>query len=201
MSYNNTEHRSQYTVSDNLNKKRHILLCGFMAAGKSSIGRTLANYLDLPFFDLDNVIEQKENLPISLIFNKFGEVYFRKKELESLNNLLDMPASVIALGGGALQDQETVNLIRKNSILVYLDVPISLIIKRLYNNKTRPLLYNDDGSKRDKEQLKTYLNELHKKREILYLQSDYCLKIHPNWNQEYTAEKVAKYIRKNLSQS
>lgn len=178
---------------------RHVLLCGFMAAGKSSIGRCLAGQLNISFIDLDKVIEQKEAMAVSRIFKNKGETYFRKLELECLEDTLAKGQSVIALGGGTLQSQETVNYLKDKGLLVYLDVPLPLIINRLKNNKTRPLLYNEDGSKKDLKKLQAFLYNLHKSREILYVQADYHLKVDPNWNRDFTVNKVAEYIRQNVS--
>ncbi|MEX1014931.1 MAG: shikimate kinase, partial [Candidatus Paceibacterota bacterium] len=83
----------------------HILLCGFMTAGKSSIGRIVAHYLQMPFFDLDKIIERDEENCISKIFSEKGESYFRALELRYLKRLLNERRSLIALGGGALHNE------------------------------------------------------------------------------------------------
>ncbi|MEX2404381.1 MAG: shikimate kinase [Balneolales bacterium] len=173
----------------------HILICGFMASGKSSIGRLVAHDLHKPFFDLDKIIERDEGKSISNIFTEHGESYFRELELRYLNSLLDAESSLIALGGGALHNEEVVNYIKEKNLLVYLDIPLPIIIDRLTGNRTRPMLFHKDGSKREIEELKAYLYDLHKKRESLYVQSQIRIKVDPVWNRNTAAEKVAQYIR------
>lgn len=173
----------------------HILLCGFMTAGKSSIGRIVAHYLQMPFFDLDKIIERDEENCISKIFSEKGESYFRALELRYLKRLLNERRSLIALGGGALHNEELVNQLKAGNLLVYLDVPLPIIFDRLTGNKTRPMLFHEDGSKRDINELKAYLCELHFKREKLYRESQIHVKIDPIWNRNTAALKVAQQIQ------
>lgn len=173
----------------------HILLCGFMAAGKSSIGRVLARRLDKPFFDLDQIIETGEKKTISEIFSGHGEEYFRKLERRYMSELEDLNPSVISLGGGALQNEQIVNNLKAKNVLIYLNAPMTLIIRRLRKSKTRPMLYNEDGSERDINELKTYLYSLHKKREKLYKQAHLCLNISPDWNKTTIVTHVIDYLR------
>lgn len=179
----------------------HILICGFMASGKSSIGRLVADHLSKPFFDLDTVIERVENKPVSQIFEQSGEMYFRALERRLLNDLLNDNSSVIALGGGALQSGEIVNQIKEKNLLVYFDVSMPIIIKRLTGNSTRPMLFHKDGSERDKNELKAYLYDLHKKREKLYLQAQIHFKVDPAWNRTTVAEKAVQHIQEYVLQT
>ncbi|MEX0778437.1 MAG: shikimate kinase [Balneolales bacterium] len=179
----------------------HILICGFMAAGKSSLGRLIAFDLKKPFFDLDRIIERDEGKSIKDIFNEQGEPFFRELEIRYLKNLMEGRSSVIALGGGTLQNENVVNQIKENNYLVYLDVPLPIIIKRLTKNKTRPLLYRKDGTLRNEKELKTYIYELHNKREYLYRQSHLCIKFKSNWNRNTAAGKVAQHIREYVHKS
>ncbi|MEX2641660.1 MAG: shikimate kinase [Balneolales bacterium] len=175
----------------------HILLCGFMAAGKSSIGRMLARNLGKPFHDLDRTIEQEEEKFIVDIFAGGGEEHFRALELRYLDHLLGSGDSVIALGGGTLQNEGVLNTLKKEHILVYLNTPFPLIFKRLIGNKTRPMLFKKDGTKRDIKELKAYLYDLHKKREKLYVQAQICINIEPFWNRFAIVEKIEQRVREH----
>mgnify|MGYP006182596555 CR=1 FL=1 len=86
---------------------RTIALVGLMGAGKSTVGRRLAEKLDRPFYDSDTEIEKAAGLSISDIFALHGEADFRRGEKQVLKRLLDLPPHVLATGGGAFIDAET----------------------------------------------------------------------------------------------
>ncbi len=90
---------------------RPIVLVGMMGVGKTSIGKRLAAYLDMPFVDADDEIERAAGLSIAEIFAKFGESYFRDGERRVIARLIDGPPKVIATGGGAFIDPSTRALI------------------------------------------------------------------------------------------
>ena len=86
----------------------HIILIGFMGSGKTSVGKKLADTLNLSFLDTDEQIEKTSGMKIADIFEKYGEVYFRELETETLKNLLkDEERKVISVGGG-LPDRKSV---------------------------------------------------------------------------------------------
>ncbi|RBW56553.1 shikimate kinase [Tenacibaculum sp. E3R01] len=128
-----------------------IFFLGYMASGKSTIGKIVAKKYDLPFIDLDDYIEKKENKTVSEIFQSKGEIYFRKKENEYLKELVEAEDNfVLSLGGGTPCYGNNMDLITKskNTISFYLRASISTIINRLKSEKEqRPLvanLKNDD---------------------------------------------------------
>jgi shikimate kinase len=118
-----------------------VLLVGFMGAGKTSVGRTLAAGLNWRFYDLDEEIERRAGCTIAQIFSEHGEAEFRRKENESLQELLQVchrPA-VIALGGGALAQPENAGLIDVGST-VFLDAPVDDLWRRCQQHSVeRPL--------------------------------------------------------------
>jgi shikimate kinase len=117
-----------------------IVLTGMMGSGKSTIGKLLSEQLNLDFFDLDNLIEQKEQLTISEIFQTKGEKYFREIEKITLRENFSANNQVISLGGGTFENSNTQEILLKNSFVIYLKTTPQTIFDRIKNNKSRPLL-------------------------------------------------------------
>lgn len=126
-----------------------IVLIGYMASGKSAVGRELSQFLGHPFLDLDDYIELKEGKSISAIFEEDGEIYFRTVEakylLELLSNEDDL---VLSLGGGTPCYGNNIDVILEKSTSYYLKTSIQTIHSRLTNEKSkRPLVasISEDG--------------------------------------------------------
>lgn len=115
-------------------------LCGMMGTGKSAIGRKIADKLKLPFHDLDVLIEAETNMKIPELFESRGEPYFRNLEREILSGFSGNEAGVLALGGGSLQNQNITDLVKNSGILIFIDTPLDILMKRLSNNKNRPMI-------------------------------------------------------------
>lgn len=124
---------------------RHLVLVGLMGAGKSSAGRSLAARLDLPFADADEEIEKAAGRSISDIFAEYGEPEFRRLEREVIARMLTGPQRVIATGGGAVMDQETLSRIKEHSVSVWLRVRLDVLVTRTARRGHRPLLQNGDS--------------------------------------------------------
>ncbi len=118
----------------------HVLLIGFMGAGKSTVGRLLAESLDRPFVDLDDAVEQAAGMPVSMIFEDLGEDRFRMLETEALRALIDAPPSVVACGGGVVVRDENRALLGSLGAVVYLKVSAGESIARISDTSSRPLL-------------------------------------------------------------
>jgi shikimate kinase len=99
---------------------RSIVLVGMMGVGKTSIGKLLSSETILPFYDSDNEVELLLDLSISDIFKKYGENYFREKEGEIFESLINKAQSVIASGGGSFINQKTQEKIKKKCISIWL---------------------------------------------------------------------------------
>src|SRR5210317_499188 len=125
----------------NINNKLNISLCGMMGSGKSAVGKILANKLDYNFIDVDKMIEIKAKKTIKKIFEEDGEEYFRDLEEKITINILNHKETIVSLGGGAIVNEKIRNTINKNSYNIYLNVDINILMKRLKNSKTRPLIY------------------------------------------------------------
>jgi shikimate kinase len=120
-----------------------IVLVGFMGAGKTTIGRLLAAGLGLPFTDSDEVIEQHAGRPVRQIFAEDGEPAFRSLEHQVIAELLDGPAIVLALGGGAAEHPRTRDLLAPLEV-VYLQVGYEQAMLRVGGDAGRPLLARPD---------------------------------------------------------
>lgn len=115
-----------------------------MGAGKSSVGRRLAERLGLPFVDADEEIERAAGLGIADIFERYGEDAFRDGERRVIARLVDRARCVIAAGGGAFMDDDTRALILRRCIAVWLDADVELLVERVGRRDHRPLLRDKD---------------------------------------------------------
>lgn len=134
-----------------------VFLCGMMGAGKSTIGKILADKLDQPFHDLDEIIEKSEKMSIPKIFKTRGENEFRKIERELLIQHSQDAEGITALGGGSLQNQNLVDHVKSSGWLIFLHAEQDILIDRLSGTKNRPLLEKDQISDKIKELLKNRL--------------------------------------------
>ncbi|MFO1120848.1 MAG: shikimate kinase [Hyphomicrobiales bacterium] len=123
---------------------RPIVLVGLMGAGKSSVGRRLAEKLRIPFVDADQEIENAAGKTIPEIFADHGEAYFREGERRVIARLLGQGAQVLATGGGAFMNDETRARIADGSVSVWLKAELPLLMKRVAKRPGRPLLQTGD---------------------------------------------------------
>jgi shikimate kinase len=123
---------------------RSIVLVGLMGAGKTSIGRRLAEKLGLPFVDADSEIESAAGMSIPEIFADHGEAHFRDGERRVIARLLENGRQVLATGGGAFMNAETRANIARQGISVWLKADIDVLMKRVLKRGGRPLLANAD---------------------------------------------------------
>lgn len=121
-----------------------IVLVGLMGAGKSSIGRRLAEKLNFPFVDADHEIEVAADKSIAEIFADHGEAYFREGERRVISRLIENGAQVLATGGGAFINDDTRERIAGHGVSVWLKADLPLLMKRVSKRADRPLLLNDD---------------------------------------------------------
>lgn len=123
-------------------EKRNIFLVGPMGAGKSTIGKHLADELHLEFFDSDQEIEKRTGADIAWIFDLEGEDGFRKREETVINDLTDKQGIVLATGGGSVVSKAIRNRLSARGIVVYLQTTIDKQVARTQRDKRRPLLQN-----------------------------------------------------------
>ncbi len=178
--------------------KDNFFLCGFMGSGKSTIGRKLALLSDYEFFDLDALIVERMRMPITRIFSRFGEERFRQLERDCLFEKLDEHTIVMALGGGTIYDPDIVKRIKTSGYLIFLRLSIQQLVIRLSRNRRRPLLLNEDGNMKSKEELTALITNLYEKRMPQYLQADYIVDIPEGFSADQSAQLVFKTVEKEL---
>jgi shikimate kinase len=121
-----------------------IALVGLMGAGKTSVGRRLAQMLELPFRDADDEIEKAAGRSVAEIFAERGEAEFRKGERRVIARLLDEPPHILSTGGGAFIQPDTRALIKARSISIWLKADIEVLVRRVGRKSNRPLLAGRD---------------------------------------------------------
>lgn len=127
---------------------RWVALTGFMGAGKTSVGRRVANRLGAPFVDADRAIEEEVGLSIPEIFSQKGELWFRRKEERVIREVVSRrPAGVISLGGGALESAKTRDLLSRRAWVVWLSVDVDVAWNRV-KASDRPLARDYDAFSR-----------------------------------------------------
>ena len=125
----------------------NIYLVGFMATGKTAVGKELARKKKWHFLDLDELIELREKMAIADIFTKEGEPYFRRLEKRVLKEVAKEKKFVVACGGGIVIDKENIKTMKENGIIICLSASPEVILKRTQGTSHRPLLNVSDQKK------------------------------------------------------
>jgi shikimate kinase len=147
-----------------MKSNKNLILIGMMGSGKSTVGRVLAQKLNLKFFDIDFLIEKKTNMKISEIFAKKGEDEFRNLEKAITLKFLNKTNCVISLGGGAFINEIIKKKVKKKGITVWLNWNSQTLINRIRKNKKRPIALNLDNN-----ELKDLINS----RSKIYAEANY----------------------------
>ena len=148
----------------NTSLDKPIVLVGLMGAGKSTVGKRLANALGVDFVDSDNEIAEAAGCSISEIFETYGETMFRDLEKRVLMRLFSGGASVIATGGGAFINEEIREQVKALTLSIWLRADLEVLVERVSRRDTRPLLKT--GDKRE------ILQRLMDERYPIYAQAD-----------------------------
>lgn len=143
-----------------MNPSPNLFLIGPMGAGKSSIGRRLAEHFALPCIDLDAAIVERTGASVTTIFELEGEAGFRKRESEMLAELALRRGIVLATGGGAILAPQNRAVLHEHGFVVWLDISIEQQMQRLARDRQRPLLDTPDRRAR--------LEQLAQERDPLY---------------------------------
>ena len=154
-----------FSIMKLLKIHKSIVLIGMMGAGKTHIGRMLAQKLGIEFYDTDKVIEAKAGISVAEIFEQYGEEKFRQCEKNTIKELLENEPCVIATGGGAITNPDTFALIKDHSYSIWLEVPLDLIWQRIKSSSHRPLLQDENPRKK--------LETIYTQREALYKQAQF----------------------------
>lgn len=124
--------------------KKTVVMVGMMGAGKTAVGRALAARLDVPFLDSDAEIEAAANMTIAEIFERDGEAFFRDRESEVIERLLESRCCVLSTGGGAFLNPRNRARISEKGVSVWLNADLNLLWSRVRHKNTRPLLRTAD---------------------------------------------------------
>jgi shikimate kinase len=125
--------------------KSSLALIGFMATGKSAVGRVVAGKLDKEFVEMDDLIERKAGKSVPEIFEQDGEAAFRKLEIEAAREVSGAKNLIIACGGGVVLNEINIDRLKRESVIVCLTASPEVILKRaLSEGETRPLLETPD---------------------------------------------------------
>ncbi|WP_020401952.1 shikimate kinase [Gracilimonas tropica] len=180
------------------NFKQSIFITGFMASGKSTIGRMIAEKIGFNFIDLDAYIVEKEGSSINTLFSERGEAYFREKEWEYLLEITQTQKGVIALGGGALHNQRVVDHLKIHGLLLFIDTSMSKIVDRVASASERPVLWDDQGKIKSNETLYAELKTLYSKREKFYKQAQVRIETASFQTADEVAEAAIQKIARHV---
>ena len=165
---------------------KSIVLVGLMGAGKTCIGKSLADRLCMDFIDADAEIEVAANRTVPEIFAELGEQAFRDGERRVIARLLSEQPRVIATGGGAFMDEETRSRARKTAISIWLKADLDVLLQRVSRRNNRPLLEVDD----QRETLKNLIEQRHP----IYSEADITVRS-GNEPPNTTVQKVYEALR------
>ena len=170
-----------------------IILSGYMGSGKSLISQHLSEKLQIPLVDLDDQISLNENQSISEIFERKGEIHFRKLESRILEDVLNEPSSlIVSLGGGTPCYGNNMELIKSipDSKMVYLKASVEFLTERLFLEKdTRPLI----DHLASKDDLEDFIRKHLFERGYYYNQSDFIVDVE-NKNPAAIATEILKKL-------
>ena len=122
-----------------------VTLIGMMGSGKSKLGRQIANILKFNFYDVDHMVEKEFNMTIRELFQKYGEIFFRKIEKKTICNLIlkinkNKERVIISLGGGGFDNEDTRKLLLSNTNVIWLNTPVDILVKRVGDGSKRPMI-------------------------------------------------------------
>lgn len=183
MSSQSSSSASNAATADLPYRGKAIVLVGLMGAGKTTVGRRLAQRLDLPFVDADSEVEAAAGLTIPEIFETHGEPAFRDGERKVIARLLSNGPQVLATGGGAYMDTETRAKVAAQGISVWLKADLDVLMKRVGKRPTRPLLKTDNP--------RAVMEKLMAERNPIYAEADIALETGEGPHEEVVDRLVA----------
>jgi shikimate kinase len=166
--------------------KKTIVFIGMMGAGKTAVGRTLAAQLGVAVRDSDHEIEDAANMTIAEIFARDGEPFFREKEHQVIDRLLDGTPGILSTGGGAFMAEKNREVITQKGVSVWLDADLDLLWERVRHKDTRPLLRTADPY--------ATLSGLYHDRVPIYELADVSVRSEPGLTLEAMGHRVAETL-------
>ncbi|HBV95688.1 MAG: hypothetical protein JL50_10375 [Peptococcaceae bacterium BICA1-7] len=167
---------------------RNIIFTGFMATGKTSVGRIVAQRLGLLFVDTDDEIARVTGKTIQEIFDRYGSIRFRSEEALVIKKLSHRGGLVIATGGGAVLNSENVAALRKSGVVVLLKTTPEIILRRVNAGRGRPLLARS-------EDIGQRIRDLMAQREDIYARAADLEVVTCEETREEVATKVINMLR------
>ena len=164
-------------------------IIGMMGAGKSKLGYIVSKSLNLNFYDIDDLIEKDLNTSIKELFKSHGEAYFRRVEEAKIKIVINNAISknekaIVSIGGGAFDNQHSRELLLKNTKVIWLNVPIDILIKRIGDGSKRPMI---------KGNIEKSITEILSKRVKYYSLSHHQLNTY-NLTQKQITKKIIQFI-------
>ena len=162
--------------------KKTVAMVGMMGAGKTAVGRVVAQRLGVAFLDSDAEIERAANMTVAEIFARDGEGFFRAKETQVLTRLLDGRPCILSTGGGVFLSDANRAAIAARGVAVWLKVPAEVLWERVRHGEGRPLLATPDP--------RATLERLLAERAPVYAMAELTVEAGPGCSVEATAERV-----------
>jgi len=164
-------------------------IIGMMGAGKSKLGYIVSKSLNVNFYDIDDLIEKDLNTSIKELFKSHGEAYFRRVEEAKIKIVINNAISrnekaIVSIGGGAFDNQNSRELLLKNTKVIWLNVPTDILIKRIGDGSKRPMI---------KGNIEKSITEILSKRVKYYSLSHHQLNAY-NLTQKQITEKMIQFI-------
>jgi shikimate kinase len=172
---------------------KHVVITGFMAVGKSAVGRRLARRLGYEFVDTDISIEERDGMTIADMFKQLGESAFRAREREFIAGLAPSRPSVISTGGGTFVDDANREKLKSLGVTVCLVTSLETVLERVARNDTRPLAQGD---------ARTNLSALYESRKAAYGKADVLVEtdgLSVEQAVSRVAAMIAPYLKDNVS--
>lgn len=161
-----------------------IYLIGFMGSGKTTVGEVLAERLQVPFFDIDELVESAEKTSIREIFAAHGEPYFRRRERDFLLMTRHLERAIVSTGGGTFTFEENIEFIQESGISIYLSVPYETCLARVSVSSAERPMFHDEMA----------LRGLFKSRKHNYRRADLVLEVRENETPREIARRIEKLL-------
>lgn len=169
--------------------ERPLVLVGLMGAGKTTIGKRIAQMLELDFYDADHEIERAAQMTIPELFELYGEQEFRNLEKRVIMRLIGMGPLVLATGGGAYMNADTRRAISEQGISVWLNADLDTLMERVSRKSNRPLLRNENP--------RSVMEKLMQERYPVYAQADITV-MSSNTRRDGVARDMVRMVDKHL---
>ncbi|MCU4654209.1 shikimate kinase [Roseibacterium sp. SDUM158016] len=166
--------------------RKTVVLIGMMGAGKTAVGRALATRLGVPMRDSDAEIVERARLSINEIFERYGEPFFREKETQVIERLLEGEPCILSTGGGAWMSERNRALLTEKAAVLWLEADLDLLWNRVRHKSTRPLLRTQNPHRT--------LSEMLEARTPVYRLAPLKIHVEAGWSIAETAERVLRRL-------